>query len=330
MNLFKKIKDGLGKTRNALVSSIRTVVGTGKLDEDKLEELEEILITADLGVDVSLELVERLRQRAKRENLAGEAVLDTLAEELESMVTETSVKGEEDDEASVETGQPKPFITFVIGVNGSGKTTTIGKLASREAKEGHKILLIAADTFRSAAVEQLTIWSDRANVDIVKGSTGADPGAVVYDGLQAAVSRGVDRVFVDTAGRLHTKVNLMKELEKLDRVAKKVIPDAPHEVLLVIDGTTGQNGLSQAKKFSEVSPVTGLVVTKLDGTAKGGVIVPIGRELGIPVRWIGLGEGINDLVPFDPSLVVKAVIGSKREEWQTNGDCEENIPEENE
>jgi len=190
-------------------------------------------------------------------------------------------------------------------------TATLGKLANRFAHEGESVLIVAADTFRTAAVEQVAVWADRAQVEIVRGATGADPASVVYDGISAALARKVDRVLVDTAGRLHTKTNLMNELGKLDRVAKKLIPEAPHEVLLVVDGTTGQNGLSQARSFAEVSGVTALVVTKLDGTAKGGVLVPIGRELGIPVRWIGVGEGIDDLVPFKPELVVEAVFGDE-------------------
>ncbi len=302
MNLFKKIASGLEKTRTALVGNLKAAVSTGKLDEDKLEELEEILITADLGVDTTLALMDRLRYRAKRETLEGDDILRAMSEELQSLLEEVSVKQDE-------TNWEKPVVTFVVGVNGSGKTTTIGKLSDKYAQAGERVLIIAADTFRSAAMEQAAIWAERANVEIVRGKTGADPGSVVYDGLQAAVSRKVDRVLVDTAGRLHTKTNLMKELEKLDRVAKKIIPDAPHEVLLVVDGTTGQNGLSQAKSFSASCGVTGLAVTKLDGTAKGGVILPIGRELGIPVQWIGVGEGIDDLLPFDSSLVVKAVFG---------------------
>jgi len=306
MNLFSKIAQGFRKTREALSDGIRSVVGNRTLDEEALEELEEILITADLGVDVSLELIERLRKRHEGQPLAGDAVLAALGEELETMLT--GIAGEEPS-GEAAAPPPKPRVTFIVGVNGSGKTTTLGKLARRAADEGRSVLVVAADTFRGAAVEQLEIWAGRAGVDIVRGTTGGDPGAVVYDGLQAALARGVDEVFVDTAGRLHTRVNLMRELEKLDRVAKKVIPGAPHEVLLVLDGTTGQNGLSQARAFTQACGVTGIVVTKLDGTAKGGVIVPVGRELGIPVRWIGLGEGVEDLVPFDPGMVVRAVIG---------------------
>ncbi len=313
MDFFSKIKRGLGKTRDSIIGQIKNVIGNNSLDDDKLEELEEILITADLGVDLSLEIIERLRERSKNETVNYDNVLDVLFQELESTVEEVV---EEEPQPVTQ----KPHVTFVIGVNGSGKTTTIGKLAHRYSEDGEKVLIIAADTFRSAAVEQLAVWAERAGVDIVRGATGADPGSVVYDGLQAAQSRKVDRVFVDTAGRLHTKVNLMKELEKLDRVAKKIIPDAPHDVLLVIDGTTGQNGLSQARSFSDVSSVNGLAVTKLDGTAKGGVIIAIGRELKIPVRWIGLGEGMDDLVPFDPKMVVRAIV-------QPVPETEDSIPE---
>ncbi|MFH0884011.1 MAG: signal recognition particle-docking protein FtsY [bacterium] len=307
MNVFKKISQGLTKTRDAVVSGIRTAVGGRKLDEETLERLEEVLITADLGVETTHELLERLRERAKNEELAGDAVLVALREELTAMIGEASAI----DVATPDETTPvaKPFVTFIVGVNGTGKTTTLGKLAALYANAGEKVLIVAADTFRTAAVEQVAIWAERAGVDIVRGVTGADPGSVVYDGLAAAKARGVDHVLVDTAGRLHTKANLMTELEKLNRVAKKQIPDAPHEVLLVVDGATGQNGLSQAKIFSESSGVTGLVVTKLDGTAKGGVLVPIGRELKIPVKWIGLGEGIEDLFPFDAKLIVDAVFG---------------------
>ena len=308
MNFFKKISQGLTKTRDAVVTGIRTAVGGHKLDEETLERLEEALITADIGVETTLELLDRLRERTKSEELAGDAVLDALREELTAMIAESSTDAEAESLSST-----KPFVTFVVGVNGTGKTTTLGKLAAHYANSGEKVLIVAADTFRTAAVEQVAVWADRAGVDIVRGATGADPGSVVYDGLAAAKARGVDRVLVDTAGRLHTKANLMAELEKLDRVAKKQIPDAPHEVLLVVDGATGQNGLSQAKIFSESSGVTGLVVTKLDGTAKGGVLVPIGRELKIPVKWIGLGEGVEDLVPFDAQRIVEAVFGAKTE-----------------
>lgn len=290
-----------------MVGSIREAVGSGRLDDAVIEELEEILITADLGVDTSLELCERIRARASREALAGDDVLRALREELSALI-ETPATENASPPADPERVEG-PYVTFVIGVNGTGKTTSIGKLAYRYAQAGHNTLIIAADTFRSAAVEQVAIWAQRADVDIVRGATGADPASVVYDGLRAALARGSERVLVDTAGRLHTKTNLMAELEKIDRVAKKVIADAPHEVLLMLDGTTGQNGLSQARRFSESIGVSALMVTKLDVTAKGGVLVPIRRELGIPVRWIGVGEAIDDLVPFEPALVVDAVFG---------------------
>lgn len=309
MNFFKKIKEGLSKTRNSLVGNIREVVGEAKLDDDVLEDLEEVLIAADLGVETSAQLCERIRVRSTREALSGDGVLKALREELAELIDETRISHDawKPKEASEVDG---PYVTFIVGVNGTGKTTSIGKLASRYAQAGQKTLIIAADTFRSAAVEQVSIWAERANVEIVRGKTGADPASVVYDGLEAAKARGIKHVLVDTAGRLHTKVNLMGELEKIDRVAKKVIPDAPHDVMLVLDGTTGQNGLAQAKKFRETIGVSALIVTKLDGTAKGGMLVPIVRELNIPVRWIGVGEGIEDLVPFNPNLIVDAVFGS--------------------
>jgi len=310
MNLFKKFSQGFTKTRDAVVNSIQTTVGGRKLDEEVLEELEEVLITSDIGVETTLDLLDRLRDRAKREEMEGDGVLNALREELGKMIGEAN-GGHEIDPDCVEVPNTKPFVSFIVGINGTGKTTTLGKLAAKYANAGQKVLIVAADTFRSAAVEQVAIWAERAGVDIVRGATGADPGSVVYDGLSAALSRGVDRVLVDTAGRLHNKQNLMAELGKLDRVAKKLIPDAPHEVLLVIDGGTGQNGLSQARSFSEISGVTGLAITKLDGTAKGGVLIPIGRELNIPVNWIGLGEGMDDLVPFDPNLIVDAIFGGQ-------------------
>jgi fused signal recognition particle receptor len=307
LKFFKKIADGLKKTRETIVEDIREIVSVVEINEEVLEQLEEILITADLGVRTSMELVDKLRQRSLGTTLKSDEILPLLRAELTTMVAEAD-KYIEEHARKFET-QPKPFVTFIVGVNGTGKTTSVGKLANFYAQQGEKVLIVAADTFRTAAVEQVAIWAERAKVDLVRGATGADPGSVVYDGLSAALSRGVDRILVDTAGRLHNKVNLMNELAKIDRVAKKLIPEAPHEVLLVVDGATGQNGLSQAKSFSEVTPVTALVVTKLDGTAKGGVLVPIGRELGIPVNWIGVGEGIDDLVPFNSKLVVEAVFG---------------------
>ena len=292
-------------------------MGEAKLDDEVLENLEEVLISADLGIATSSDLCERMRTRSTREALSGDGVLKALREELAVLIDETKLSHEawKPKDASEVDG---PYVTFIVGVNGTGKTTTIGKLALRYAQAGHKTLIIAADTFRSAAVEQVAIWAERANVDIVRGEMGADPASVVYDGLQAAKSRGIERVLVDTAGRLHTKVNLMAELEKIDRVAKKVIPDAPHDVMLVLDGTTGQNGLAQAEKFRESIGISALIVTKLDGTAKGGMLVPIVRELNIPVRWIGVGEGINDLVAFKPELIVDAVFGSDRSEEHTS------------
>jgi len=316
MNFFRKIAEGLSKTRDAVVGGIRDAVGASvKLDDATLERLEEILISADLGVQTSLELIDSLRRRLRLETVTAEDVIRLLREELAAMIGASVVESE----TSPEVAAQRPHVTFVVGVNGTGKTTTLGKLANHYARQGESVLIVAADTFRTAAVEQVAVWADRADVDVVRGATGADPASVVYDGLSAALSRKVDRVFVDTAGRLHTKTNLMNELGKLDRVAKKLIPDAPHDVLLVVDGTTGQNGLAQARSFAEVSGVTALVVTKLDGTAKGGVLVPIGRELSLPVRWIGLGEGIDDLVPFDPSLVVEAVFGGEEKAFVSNG-----------
>lgn len=292
MGLFDKFRRGLEKSREAVWGRLTGVFQGRKLDEALYEEMEEALIAADMGVDTSLWMVERVRQLARQEKLSDPAGLPVL---LQRAMEEAFA----DNDARMRTAETGPTLYLVVGVNGVGKTTTIGKLAARYGKEGQKVILAAADTFRAAAIEQLVEWGRRAGCDVVRHSQGADPAAVVYDAIAAAKARKADIVICDTAGRLHNKANLMAELAKVNKVIGRELPGAPHEVLLVVDGTTGQNALAQAKAFKEVVSVTGLVVTKLDGTAKGGVVVPIVREEGIPVKWVGLGEGVDDLEPFD-------------------------------
>ena len=298
----QKWERGLGKTRKGLWGRITQIFkGKDQLDEDLLEELEQILIEGDVGVDTSLRIVEDLRENAKQEgNWTEDHVRDLLKQEI--------VRSIQDPKFSLSL-EEKPYVILVVGVNGTGKTTTIGKLAHRFKQEGKKVLLAGADTFRAAAAEQLTIWAQRVGADIIKQPTGADPASVAYDALDAALSRGVDVLLVDTAGRLHTKVNLMEELKKILRVLKKCMPSAPHEVLLVLDATTGQNGLSQAKLFSDAVRVNGIVLTKLDGTARGGIVIAINKTLGLSVKWVGLGEGIDDLVPFDAHAFADGMFG---------------------
>ncbi|SFU56343.1 signal recognition particle-docking protein FtsY [Alicyclobacillus macrosporangiidus] len=292
MGLFDKFRRGLEKSREAVWGRLTGVFQGRKLDESLYEQMEEALIAADMGVDTSLWMVERVRQLARQEKLSDPAGLPVL---LQRAMEEAFA----DNDARMRTAEAGPTLYLVVGVNGVGKTTTIGKLAARYGKEGRKVILAAADTFRAAAIEQLVEWGTRAGCDVVRHSQGADPAAVVYDAIAAAKARRADVVLCDTAGRLHNKAHLMAELAKVNKVIARELPGAPHEVLLVVDGTTGQNALAQAKAFKEVVSVTGLVVTKLDGTAKGGVVVPIVREEGIPVKWVGLGEGIDDLEPFD-------------------------------
>jgi fused signal recognition particle receptor len=304
--LFDKLKSGLSKTREALAEKIAAVVGSGgRLDEETLEELEAVLIQADVGVETAAELIEELRQRAKQEDFKGGSaeVLGLLTEHLAGLL-------EAEDQGLPFAGLPAhPYTILVVGVNGVGKTTTIGKLAKRYAEGGHKVLIAACDTFRAAAVPQLEIWAERAGVDIVRAQQGADPAAVAYDALGAAQARGVDVLIADTAGRLHTKVNLMEELKKIRRSLAKQDPQAPHETLLVLDATTGQNVLSQARQFHQATELTGLVLTKLDGTAKGGIALALRRELGVPVKLIGVGEGLDDLQPFESRAFVEAMLG---------------------
>ncbi|MDD2581378.1 MAG: signal recognition particle-docking protein FtsY [Desulfuromonadaceae bacterium] len=298
---FERLKSGLKKTKDGFVGRIDALVlGKKTIDADTLEELEEILITSDIGVKTTVELIRTLEQRLGRNELKdGEALRGALKEEILARLTAHH--------RPLDIGLYKPFVMLVIGVNGVGKTTTVGKLASRFSASGSKVLLAAADTFRAAAAEQLTAWGNRSGVDVIRHKEGADPSAVVFDACKAAVARGVDVLIVDTAGRLHTKVNLMEEMKKIRRVIDREIPGAPHETLLVLDAATGQNATSQARLFKEAAGVTGLALTKLDGTAKGGILVAVSHEFALPVRYIGVGESIEDLRDFDPQEFTDAL-----------------------
>ncbi len=301
MGFFDKIKNGLKKTREAMASTIGNVFSVFRaVDEDFFEELEESMILADIGVETSCKAVELLRKRVKERKLKeAEEVRAALKEILVEMlcVGDTQLK--------VNT---RPSVVLVIGVNGVGKTTTIGKLAHNFEAQGKRVLLCAADTFRAAAADQLEIWANRANVQIVRQHEGADPAAVVFDAIQAAKARGTDIILCDTAGRLHNKANLMNELNKISRIIDRELPDADKEVLLVLDGTTGQNGLLQAKEFKSIAGVTAIALTKLDGTAKGGIVIAVADSLQIPVKYIGVGEQMDDLMPFDAKSFVDALI----------------------
>ncbi|NLD16044.1 MAG: signal recognition particle-docking protein FtsY [Tissierellia bacterium] len=306
---FKKVFTGLEKTRNNFTDKINEVLGTYlTIDEELYEDLEDILITADVGVDTTISLINNLRERIKNEKITDpNSVIPLLADEAKKMITL---------EESKKTFDPKkePTIVLVVGVNGVGKTTTIGKLAYKYKTQGKKVLLVAADTFRAAATEQLQEWAKRANVDIVHHSEGSDPAAVVFDAIQAAKARDIDIVLCDTAGRLHNKANLMNELEKMYRIIDKNFPEANKESLIVLDATTGQNALLQAREFKEVANVTGIVITKLDGTAKGGIVLPLIHELQIPVVYIGVGEKIDDLQPFDSNSFINSIFGIEIDE----------------
>jgi fused signal recognition particle receptor len=300
-NLLDRLKAGIEKTRAGLVDRMEDLLaGRKEIDADLLEELECTLITADIGPRTSSEILERIRERVDRKmvNDAGE---------LKGLIRQHLLEVLEATDRPMPHVDEPPAVVIVVGVNGSGKTTTIGKLASRYKGEGRSVLLCAADTFRAAAIEQLEIWGERTSTDVVRQKPGADPSAVLFDALQSAKARRVDYVVVDTAGRLHTKENLMAELEKMRRTSARVVPDSPHEVLLVLDATTGQNGLEQARKFTETSGVTGIVLTKLDGTAKGGVVIAIARELNLPIRYIGVGEKVDDLLPFEPEEFIDSL-----------------------
>jgi len=300
---IEKLKKGLLKTHEGFVEKIdRLFLGKKTIDQDLLDELEALLFAADLGVKTSSQLVEGVQQGLKRGELKEP---DKVKEFIQKEILRILKSNERP--LSINFSQTKPFVFMVAGVNGVGKTTTIGKIAHQYSTQGKKILIGAADTFRAAAVEQLEIWATRVGADLIKHSKGSDPSAVAFDSIHAAKARDIDLVFIDTAGRLHTKVNLMEELKKMKRIVSRECPGAPHEILLVLDATTGQNAISQAKLFNEAIGITGIALTKLDGTAKGGIIVGITEELNIPVRYIGVGEGIDDLREFNASEFVQAL-----------------------
>lgn len=301
MGFFDRMKEGLKKTRNGFTDQINQVLRSfTKVDEDLLEELLELLIMADVGMETAEEIIDRLRDVAKTDHLSEPAQVKTalgkiLTEMLSQNAAPLDLSG-------------TPAVVLVIGVNGVGKTTTIGKLAASLTAQGKKVALVAADTFRAAAIDQLAVWADRAGVELIRHQEGADPSAVVFDGIAAAKARGYEVLICDTAGRLHNKKNLMDELKKINRIIERELPSSSRETLLVLDATTGQNAVSQAKLFSEAAELTGLVLTKLDGTAKGGVVIAIGDQQQIPVKFIGVGEQIDDLQPFDAELFVKALL----------------------
>ena len=301
MGFFDKIKQGLAKTKQSMTASMNNMFTsfTGE-NEEFYEELEETLILADAGVETSEKAVENLRALVKQRGLrAGEPVREAFIEVM------TDLLDVGDRELKLST---KPTIILMVGVNGVGKTTTIGKMAAKMTAEGKKVLLVAGDTFRAAAGEQLSIWAERAGADIVRHEEGSDPAAVVFDGIAAAKARGADVIIVDTAGRLHNKANLMNELNKISRIISRELPDADRETLLVLDATTGQNGLIQAKQFKETADISGIVLTKLDGTAKGGIVFAIAQELQLPVKYVGVGEGVDDLMPFEPKAFAQALV----------------------
>ena len=298
---FDKLKDGLSKTRDNFTDKINEALNIAiAIDDDLYDELEEILITSDIGMETTLDIIVRLKEKIRKEKINDvQMVKPALKEVIRDMLLEGDTEEENDNEKKV---------ILVIGVNGVGKTTSIGKLAAKYKAEGKKVLLAAADTFRAAAIDQLEVWSQRANVDIVRHQEGSDPAAVVFDAVQAAKARGVDVLICDTAGRLHNKKNLMNELEKINRIIEKEYSDVKKETYLVLDATSGQNAVIQAKQFMEACPITGIVLTKLDGTAKGGVVISIKRTLNIPVKYIGVGEGVEDLQKFDAESFAEALI----------------------
>ncbi|HXQ26948.1 MAG TPA: signal recognition particle-docking protein FtsY [Candidatus Acidoferrales bacterium] len=299
---LERLKQSVSKTRTELAARVEQLLtGNRPVDPEVLKQLESALLAADIGVRTTKEVLAALREQVNEHKIGDAAGLkEALKQQIMKILAAPAASPD---------GQPAtaPRVIFVVGVNGTGKTTTIGKLANRLKKEGASVVLCAADTFRAAAIEQLEVWARRANVELVKQKSGADPAAVVFDGLSAAKAHSADVVIVDTAGRLHTKSNLMAELEKMKRTAAKVIPGAPHDVLLVLDATTGQNGLNQAREFWSHAGVTGIVLTKLDGTAKGGIVVAIARELNLPIRFVGTGEQVDDLVPFDAQTYVNSL-----------------------
>jgi fused signal recognition particle receptor len=305
--LFERMKKALVATKENLVSKIESVLASKSvIDGDALDELEGTLLQADLGVQVTERIMNAIRQQYKKQLIQtpDDAKME-IRKQLLSILTPKTLSDSLESESAIE-------VWMIVGVNGTGKTTTVGKLAARISGEGRKVLVCAADTFRPAAIEQLAVWAERSGAELVKSKIGMDPSAVLHDALSAAVARGSDVVIIDTAGRLHTKSNLMQELDKMRRVAGRKIPGAPHEVLLVVDATTGQNGLSQAREFMKFTGITGLIVTKLDGTAKGGILFSISQELGVPVQFIGIGESLEDLIEFSPEVFVDSLFSEQR------------------
>ncbi|MDC1067615.1 signal recognition particle-docking protein FtsY [Candidatus Kapabacteria bacterium] len=307
---FNRLKEGLKKTRKSFSNSILSLLGSRKIDESLLSDIEDILITSDIGVQTSEMLIGKLKERVKTEKTENSKdIYKFLKDDIHNLLIESPSKN--DDADFVINKENTPKIVMMIGVNGTGKTTTIGKLANNYKEKGHSVLVAAADTFRAAANEQLKVWAERAQVEVIEGKNQADPASVVFDSVKKAIDENIDIVLIDTAGRLHNKMNLMNELEKFTRVIKKLKPTGTDEVFLVLDGTTGQNAIQQAKEFSKVASISGIVLTKLDGTAKGGVVISIANELQIPVRYIGVGEKITDLQPFDPTYFVEALFGDE-------------------
>jgi len=300
--LLQRLKSGLARTRATLSDGLADLLlGKKQIDDELLEELETLLLTADVGVDTTARIIDDLTERVKRKELSDPQALSGILQDYLAGILEGI------DQPVAQAAEGRPQVILMVGINGAGKTTTIGKLAKRLQEEGQKVMLAAGDTFRAAAVEQLQSWGERNNIPVIAQSTGADAASVIFDGLQAAQSRGMDVLIADTAGRLHTKTNLMDELTKISRVMKKLDPQAPHEVMLVVDAGTGQNALNQAEQFHQAVGLTGITLTKLDGTAKGGIIFAIADRLGVPIRFIGVGEGIEDLRPFEPREFVKAL-----------------------
>ncbi len=305
---LSRLKEGLAKTRDNLIGKVQKILTSKtKIDEEVLQNIEEALIAGDVGVETSMKILERIRERVKKEGYQETSQLDSLIrEEIQLLFVNGAVT---DEEPFVIPSNHKPHVIMIVGVNGVGKTTTIGKLAFNYKNAGKNVVIAAADTFRAAANEQLEIWAQRAGVAIIQQQHGADPASVAFDALKSAQSQNADVMIIDTAGRLHTKVNLMEELKKISRVLQKLEASAPHEVYLVLDATTGQNAIQQAKQFSAAAAVTGLVLTKLDGTAKGGVVLAISQEMNLPVKYIGVGERIDDLQPFNRKAFVEALFG---------------------
>jgi len=308
---FKRAKKedldkGLAKTKESVLKKLtRVVVGRSKVDDDVLDDLEEVLISSDVGVNTTLKIIQRIEARVSKDKfLTTNELNDILREEIEALLVENKKAHFADIDLPKEA---KPYVIMVVGVNGVGKTTTIGKLAHQFKKAGKSVVLGAADTFRAAAIDQLVVWADRVQVPIIKQQMGSDPASVAFDTLSSAQSQNADVVIIDTAGRLHNKINLMNELSKIKKVMQKVVPDAPHEVLLVLDGSTGQNAFEQAKEFTKATEVTALAITKLDGTAKGGVVIGVSDQFQIPVKYIGIGEGIEDLQLFDGKEFVESL-----------------------